>query len=166
MVYVIIVFLAVVFFFVVALKLKAGGAGSKAAPDAYYLRKSLFTAAERSFYGVLISLQLQGLTVVSKVRLADVFGVKKGLGSGDRQRAQNRINAKHVDFLLLADSDGRPVLGIELDDKSHEEEARIVRDAFVDTVFASAGLPILHVPAKRAYDPRELRALVEKAIVI
>jgi hypothetical protein len=34
------------------------------------------------------------------------------------------------------------VLGIELDDKSHEEEDRAARDAFVDTVFASAKLPL------------------------
>lgn len=88
----------------------------------------------------------------------------KGLERGDRTRAQNKINAKHVDFLLIQKSDGKPVLGIELDDKSHEEEDRAARDAFVDTVFASAGLPILHVPVKQAYDPKEVLRLLEAAV--
>ena len=137
---------------------------NKALPDVYYLRKSLFTSAERSFFGVMESLEYEGLTITGKVRLADIFGVKKGLDQGDRLRAQNRINAKHVDFLLVQKSDGRPVLGIELDDRSHEEKDRAVRDAFVDTVFASAGLPILHVPVKQAYDPKEVHRLIDSAI--
>ena len=150
------------------LALKAKGAakdeGGAEKPDAYYLRKSLFSPAERSFLGVIESLNIEGVTITSKVRLADIFGIKNGLERGDRQRAQNRINSKHVDFLLIQRNDGRPLVGIELDDSSHEEEERVARDSFVDTVFASAGLPILHVPAKAAYDPREVRRQIETAL--
>jgi hypothetical protein len=108
---------------VALLKAKSGASEETAKPDVYYLRKSLFTPAERSFAGVMETLNLDGTAMAAKVRLADIFGVKKGLERGDRQRAQNRINAKHVDFLLIQKSDGRPLLGIELDDSSHEEEA-------------------------------------------
>lgn len=41
---------------------------------------------------------------------------------------------------------------------------RIARDAFVDTVFASAGLPILHVVAKAAYDPKEIHRQIDQAL--
>jgi len=140
------------------------GIGDVAQSDVYVLRKSLFTPAERSFFGVLESLDLEGLTITSKVRLADIFGVKKGLEPSARQRAQNKINAKHVDFLLVQKSDGKPVLGIELDDSSHEEENRAARDVFVDTVFASASLPILHMPVKQSYDPKEVRQFIDTAI--
>jgi hypothetical protein len=169
MIYVIMAFFVFVGLLVVAvLALRAKGSGelsdAKADPNVYYLRKSLFTPAERSFFGVLETLDLDGLGVASKVRLADIFGVVKGLERGDRTRAQNKINGKHVDFLLVQKSDGKPVLGIELDDKSHEEEDRAARDAFVDTVFASAKLPILHVPVKQAYDPKEVLRLLEGAV--
>jgi hypothetical protein len=147
-----------------ALKTKGGASEGAAKPDFYYLKKSLFSAAERSFLGVLESLEYEGVTIASKVRLADIFGVKKGLERGDRQRALNRIIAKHVDFLLIQSSDGRPLLGLELDDSSHEEEERVTRDSFVDAVFASAGLPILHVTAKATYDPKEVHRQIDAAL--
>ena len=130
----------------------------------YYLRKSLFTPAERSFFGVLEALAMPEVTVVSKVRLADIFGVAKGLGRGARQGALNRISIKHVDFLLLQKSDGKPILGIELDDASHDEDGRVARDLFVNEVFASADLPILHIPVKTAYNPSRLRQEIDAAL--
>ncbi|MES2694715.1 MAG: DUF2726 domain-containing protein [Verrucomicrobiota bacterium] len=146
------------------LKAKSGAAGGAPQPEVYYLKNSLFSPAERSFAGVLESLDYENLTIASKVRLADIFGIKKGLAHGDRLRAFNRINAKHVDFLLIQSSDGRPLLGVELDDSSHNEKARVERDAFVDSVFTAAGLPILHIAAKAAYDPKDIRRQIESAL--
>jgi len=146
--------------------LKAKGSLQKgpSKPGDYYLKQSLFTPAERSFLGVLESLNYNGVKIASKVRLADIFGIRKGLERGDRQRALNRISAKHVDFLFIQQGDGRPLLGIELDDSSHEAEERITRDSFVDTVFSSAGLPIIHVVAKSSYDPREVCRQIDEAV--
>ena len=126
--------------------------------DVYFLRKTLFTPAERSFLGVLEPALPPGTRVFGKVRLEDVFGVKSGLDRGKRQAARNRINRKHVDFLLVRASDLIPLAGIELDDSSHEEEERQQRDIFVDSVFASAGLPLLHMPAQKSYSTVEVRA--------
>jgi very-short-patch-repair endonuclease len=164
---VVIVLVVIAVVVLAALKAKAGGSddtGPLPKVDHYYLKKSLFSPAERSFAGVLESLDLEYAAFAWKVRLADIFGVKKGLERGDRQRAQNRINSKHVDFLLVQKTDGRPLLGIELDDSSHEEEERVARDSFVDAVFSSGALPILHVQAKAAYDPREIRRQIEAAL--
>jgi hypothetical protein len=138
------------------LKAKLSSGGAKA--GVYYLRKSLFTAAERSFLGVLESVLPAGVRIFGKVRLEDILGVKAGLERGERQAARNRINRKHVDFLLVRSTDMAPVAGIELDDSSHEEEDRQQRDAFVDEAFASAGLPLLHVPAQKSYNPTDLKA--------
>lgn len=147
-----------------ALKARSASQDATGTPEVYYLRKSLFSPAERSFFGVLETLDYEGVTFASKVRLADIFGIKKGLERGDRQRALNRISAKHVDFLLIQSTDGRPLLGIELDDSSHGEEERVARDSFVDSVFSSAGLPILHVVAKAAYDPNEIHRQIDEAL--
>ncbi|MDP3073735.1 MAG: DUF2726 domain-containing protein [Opitutaceae bacterium] len=161
---VLVVVLVAVAVALMALKAKSASQQTTEKPDVYYLKKSLFSPAERSFLGVLESLNYEGVTIASKVRLADVFGIKKGLERGDRQRALNRISAKHVDFLLMHQTDGAPLLGIELDDSSHDEHDRIARDAFVDTVFASAGLPILHVVAKAAYDPKEIHRQIDQSL--
>jgi very-short-patch-repair endonuclease len=146
---------------VVAKVLRAGGS-KQAKFDGYYLKSSLFSPAERSFLGVLESLDTSEYRFMAKVRLADIFGVKKGQGW---QSAFNRISAKHVDFLLVRQSDGAPVLGIELDDSSHDEPVRKDRDRFVDTVFETAGLSILHVPASRSYDPRVIREEILIAVL-
>lgn len=127
---------------------------------AYYLRKALFTAAERSFLGVLERVLPLGVRVFGKVRLADIFGVQSGLDASARQSARNRIERKHVDFLLVRADDLAPLAGVELDDKSHEEEDRQARDALVDEVYKSAGLPLLHVPVQKAYDAADLKAKV------
>jgi hypothetical protein len=78
----------------------------------YYLRKSLFTPAERAFLPVLERAMPAGLRVFGKVRLEDIFGVKSGLDLSERQAARNKVSRKHVDFLLVRDDDFAPVAGI------------------------------------------------------
>jgi hypothetical protein len=146
---------------VVAGILKARRAGNEtmaAVPDAYELRTSVFTPAERSFAGVLDGALPEGVTWLGKVRLGDVFATKKGLTRSENATARNKIDRKHVDFLLLRSSDLAPIAGIELDDRSHERDDRKDRDAFVDEVFRGCGLPLLHIPAQSAYNQTGLRA--------
>lgn len=126
----------------------------KADPLPYSAKKYFFSAAERSFYEVLRRLSPDH-TVFAKVRLADLVHVAKG--AGNWQSHFNRINRKHLDF-VLCNRDLAPVVAIELDDSSHDEEDRKARDEFVDQVLAAAGLPIAHIRAKRTYVPDEIRA--------
>jgi Protein of unknown function (DUF2726) len=126
----------------------------KADPLPYSAKKYFFSAAERSFYEILKRLASGDQTVFAKVRLADLVYVSKGAGSW--QSHFNRINRKHIDF-VLCDRNLAPVVAIELDDASHDEEQREVRDEFVDQVLASAALPIVHVRARRAYVIDQLR---------
>jgi very-short-patch-repair endonuclease len=73
---------------------------------------------------------------------------------------QNKINQKHVDFVLCDPNSFTPLLVIDLDDSSHMRKDRQGRDAFVDAALDAAGLPILHVSAQHAYAPAEVRALI------
>ena len=41
----------------------------------------------------------------------------------------------------------------------------MLRDVFVDAAFKAAWLPLLHVPAKAAYNVNELRQRIEAAMV-
>lgn len=146
------------------LKFFIGGFSREGSRDEYRLKRSLFSAAERSFLGVLEQIDFGKLTLSSKVRLADVFDVKKGYSRSRWQSAFNRISAKHIDFLLIQKSDGKPVLGIELDDRSHQRSKRIKRDEFVDGVFESAGLPLLRIKAQASYNLRTVKSQIEEAI--
>ncbi|HWA08838.1 MAG TPA: DUF2726 domain-containing protein [Opitutaceae bacterium] len=147
------------------LKAKLGNLSPpEGALTAYELRKSIFSHAERSFAGVLDGALPEGVTWLAKVRLGDVFKTRKGLTASESATARNRIDRKHVDFLLVRSSDLAPLVGVELDDSSHEGADRKQRDAFVDDLFRSCALPILHVPAQAAYNQTELRAKIAAAL--
>jgi hypothetical protein len=126
---------------------------------AYTRQPSLFSPAERSFLGVLEQASGADYRVFAKVRLADLmqpaFGAKK-------QAAFNRIVGKHVDFVLCDSKDLSIVGVIELDDKTHSQNHRQLRDAFVDQAFASAGIPIAHFPARAAYTVSSIRNTLQE----
>jgi hypothetical protein len=146
----------VVFVVLAALKGKVSGAGSIGFP--YQPAKPLFSAAERSFLGVLDQAVGPEHRVFGKVRVADVAAVKPGLGNSARQGALNRIAAKHFDFVICRSGDLSVVCAVELNDKSHASRKAQSRDELLANVCHSIRLPLLTVPAKAAYSPLELRA--------
>jgi hypothetical protein len=75
-----------------------------------------------------------------------------------------KIYRKHVDFLLCSPGSLLPLAGIELDDSSHQRPDRVARDAFVEDVFASTGLPLLRVAVRASYDDNELSGLLRDAL--
>lgn len=123
----------------------------------YRLRDDFLSAAELSFFHVLASVVQNKAVICPKVRLADLFFVALPHQS---QSYRNKIDRKHVDFLLCNPQTLKPLLGIELDDSSHARSARQERDQFVDDVFEDAGLPLLRVPARSTYSPNELLGLI------
>ncbi len=54
----------------------------------------------------------------------------------------------------------RPLLGIELNDVSHQRENRQKRDRFIERVFDAAKLPLLRFPVQREYNPGEIAAKI------
>jgi hypothetical protein len=119
----------------------------------YRLRDDFLSAAELSFYRVLATAVAGRAVVLTKVRLADLFFVPRSEGSAG---FRNRIAQKHVDFLLCDRETMRPLVGVELDDRSHERSSRQERDGFVDEVFWVAGLPLMHLPVRSGYSLAEL----------
>lgn len=150
----------------VALFKMFGGSSRASGPSALpYRRKDyLLSKAERSFFGVLNQAVGQEYWLFAKVRVADLLWMPKGTES--RQSHFNRIQAKHVDFVLCDRDSVRPILALELDDSSHRESARTSRDAFVDSALRAAGLPLLRVPCNSAYNVDELRTQIRAATTI
>ena len=123
----------------------------------YNPAKFLFSAAERSFLGVLDQAVGPEYRVLGKVRLADLAKVKAGLTKSARQGALNRVAAKHLDFVVCRASDLSVVCGVELNDRSHANQRAQARDELVAHVCRAIGLPLITVAAKQAYSVQEVR---------
>lgn len=134
------------------------GKGKKEFSDfPYRLRDDFLSPAERSFYLTLRASVEEWADVCPKVNLGDLF-YSTCKNFGERQSYTNKINRKHIDFLICDKKTARPLLGIELDDKSHNLAARQERDHFVENVFKVANLPLERISVKNAYSPKELNS--------
>jgi len=110
-----------------------GAAPQEAERLPYRVRDDFLSPAERNLYGVLCAAVGEWATVCPKVSLNDLFYAQSGDHSAN-VGWRNRIARKHVDFLLCEPGSMCPVLGVELDDASHERAARQAHDVFVDQV--------------------------------
>lgn len=139
--------------------------GTKAATPIfpYRVRDDFLSPAERNFYQVLKSVVGTRFLICPKVSLSDLFYVKSGEPREYRVYT-NKIDRKHVDFVLCDSETLTPLAGIELDDKSHERTDRKERDGFVEGVFAAARLELLRVRVQRGYQPQELAALLQTVL--
>src|SRR5438067_694517 len=146
---------------VAALNLLKSRSSKQAAPSTYPFqrRKYLLSAAERSFYEVFRRVADGQFNLFPKVRLADIVYVQRGTGS--YQSHFNRIQSKHVDFLLCDLEQIAPIAVIELDDSSHDAQERKTRDQIVDAICEAAGLRVIHIQAQRSYSPESLRAMLQ-----
>ena len=130
----------------------------------YVLGDALFTAAERSFLGVLDQAVGNEYRVFGKVRVADVVAVAKGTPKPLWQKAFNQISAKHFDFVLCRPNDLKPVCVIELNDQSHSKASRQGRDKFLERVCTAAGIPLIFFPAKGTYTLAEIQVSIANAL--
>ena len=150
------------------LNANTGGRGKAAAGDKplpYRRKDYLLSQGERAFYDVLCrAVNADRHRVFCKVRLGDLLWMPKG--TDKRQSHWNRIQSKHVDFVVCSAEALRPLVVIELDDRSHERSERQERDSFVDRALAAAGLPILHVPAKARYDAEQIAVEIGRMVQV
>ncbi len=130
-------------------------------PAPYERRGRLITKAEFRFLRALeIAVQDQW-RIFAMVRIADLLKVSSQVKS--RQSWQNKINCKHIDFVLCDSENLEVVACIELDDSSHNRQDRIERDIFVNQAFASANLPLLRIPLEQTYEIQALREKIKQA---
>ena len=148
----------------IILKLFGIGGGSQSkesGPLPFRQRDNFLPAAELSFFHVLKQVTGSHFHVCAKVRISDLlYVVQRRSNMGHA----NRIDRKHVDFVLCDPKTMQPALIIELDDSSHQRKDRQERDQLVDAAFAAAELTILHVPCQRNYAPEELKQQIRDAL--
>lgn len=127
----------------------------------YRLRDNFMSPAEASFFHVLHRAIADQALIFPKVRLGDLIYAPK---QAQQYAALQRINRKHVDFVLCDPRTLQPIAAIELDDRSHRRDDRIDRDAFVESVFEGIGLPLLRFAVRPAYDIRAVTDEISRAM--
>ena len=129
----------------------------------YHLRDDFLSPAELNFYRVLCTAAGDWAVICPKVSLGDLFYAQTG-DYATNTAYRNKIDRKHVDFLLCDSHSMVPLVGIELDDASHQRAYRRDRDRFVDQVFEAADLPLLRREVQASYNVRALSATLRDCV--
>lgn len=131
----------------------------------YAQRDDFLSQSEFSFYKVLVQAVSTRYVICPKVGLQDIFFVTVK----DRSKFTtylNKINRRHVDFLLCEKTTMKPFCAIELDDTSHQRKDRIARDTFINQLYKDAGLPLYRFPNKSAYVLNEIKDIILQAPIV
>jgi len=131
----------------------------------YEKEQALFSPVERSFLGVLEQADNGRYRFMGKVRLADIVRVKSGMDKSTWQNAFNKIQSKHVDIVACDPASLSIKFVIELDDSTHSQSKRQNRDQFVDNTLRAAGIPVVHVTAKKTYSVQDIQGILSQAEV-
>lgn len=129
--------------------------------EPFRLRAHFLSAAEHRLYLVLREATQGWAQVYPKVGLGSLFYARCG-GYSQFLADTHRINHNHVDFLLCRPDSLLPALGIMLDAQHGRNNGSHQADGFIAEVFAAAGLPLIYMPARHAYNVQELAALLSR----
>ena len=109
-----------------------------------YKKKLLLTKNEWAFYKSLKPVADElGYSVLAKIRVADLVEVNVK-DNKDFMKYFNKINKKHIDFVLAKPENLQIELLIELDDGSHDSKQKS-RDEFIDALYKQTGYKFLRV---------------------
>ncbi|MEK7549854.1 MAG: DUF2726 domain-containing protein [Patescibacteria group bacterium] len=149
--------LVVAFLFLVSLKLlKVFLDRKQTTPFLYEAKPSLMTESEKIFYKTLKEVVDNRYDIFPQVSVMELVRIPKGLAFKQKTLLKNKIQAKHVDFVLCEKETTQPVLVIELDGWNHEEKKTQERDRFLRELWSSVNLPFLSVSTQTNYIPSEL----------
>src|SRR5215831_11120601 len=127
----------------------------------YRLRENFMSTPELALLRTLQEMVEGRYVICPKVSLNDIFYIVR---PNENVHFFNKFFRKHVDFLLCDPKTFRPVIGIELVKPVAKSETREA-DQFMEDLFLSAGLPLVHVPSSERYVQRDVAELFQLAIM-
>lgn len=127
----------------------------------YRLREQFMSSPELALLRVLQNMVQNHYVICPKVALNDIFYIAR---PNENVHFFNKIFRKHVDFLLCELDTLKPAFGIELVKPIAKTETREA-DKFMQDLFLSAGLPLVHIPSNDHYDENDLAELFKFSIV-
>lgn len=126
----------------------------------YRLREHFLSTPEVSLYHALLEMAGQRYIVCAKVALDDIFLIVR---PNENVHYFNKIFRKHVDFLLCDPRSFKPEIGVELVKPIGRGETR-PNDQFMEDLFLTAGLPLVHVPSSEHYEIPDIVSLFQLAV--
>ena len=136
----IILWAILIFVLMVLIKLLDKNGSKINARESYQARQLLTKHELQEYFKLKQYADTRGWLVCPKVRLWDLIEPKRG--AGKKQTLINKIQSKHVDFVLVDQS--MNVIGVlELDDRSHDRADRKERDGFVREALEGAGITMI-----------------------
>ncbi len=127
----------------------------------FRLREPFMSATELALYRALVELVERRYVICPKVALNDVFYIVR---PNENVNFFNKIFRKHIDFLLCEPSTLKPVFGVELVKPIAKSETR-ESDQFMEDLFLSAGIPLVHIPTSEHYRITDLVELFRFSLV-
>jgi hypothetical protein len=127
----------------------------------YRLRETFLSTPELALLRVLQNMVRGHYLICPKVSLNDVFYIVR---PNENVHFFNKFFRKHVDFLLCEPDTLLPAFGIELVKPISRTETREA-DQFMEDLFLSAGLPLVHVPSSDHYSEDDLAELFKLSIM-
>ena len=127
----------------------------------YRLREQFMSTPELALLRTLREMVGTRYIICPKVALNDVFYIVR---PNENVHFFNKIFRKHVDFLLCDPNSLKPVIGVELVKPVSRNETRDA-DQFMENLFISAGLPLVHVPSSDRYSQQDVAQLFQLAIM-
>ena len=128
-----------------------------------YTKTKLLTPPEFAFFKALEPhAKEKSLLIFPKVRIADIINVAEKPYTTEWHTARNKIERKHVDFVLCDKNTLQIQYIIELDDPSHERPDRKKRDIFVDQTMEKCGYKILHFKTGQNWDFSMIQTMPQK----
>jgi Protein of unknown function (DUF2726) len=126
----------------------------------YRLREPFLSTPEAALFRTLKQMTGERYVIYAKVSLNDLFYI---IRPNENVHFFNKIFRKHVDFLLCDPKTFKPEIGVELVKPVGRAETR-PSDRFMDDLFLTAGLPLVHIPSSDHYDVSDVISLFQVAV--
>lgn len=116
--------------------------------SAYRKTERVMNESEQELFTNLQNTLGDGYTVLTNARLEDFVEINEQVVAENEKMTdlRNRIKSHYADFLICDRFSTKPLLAIELDDKSHYDAERQERDKYIDDLYKTIDLPIKHFP--------------------
>ncbi len=121
----------------------------------YHKKDFLITRPEHEVFDILVEIVGDAYYVFPQVHLSS-FLDHKTVGQ-NWKGAFSHINQKSVDYLICDKAYIKPRIAIELDDRSHQEEERKIRDENVEQVLQQVNLPLVRIENHGSFDKQKIK---------
>ncbi len=121
-----------------------------------YTRKDfLLSRAEHEFFDLLTEILGSTYYVFPQVHLITLLDHK--IKGQSWRGAFRHIDEKSVDFVICDKNYIKPLLAVELDDRTHGYESRMIRDEEVNRILQDAQLPLLRFENHGNFNKDEIK---------